>query len=103
MSRITTRIAVTAASVAVLAGVSVAATGSVAAAETGRQGVSENAVVGIPRGETTASTMESPTGWRVYSTLRSCMTAGNTLAQQGKLTGYRCEPRAAGGFYLIHW
>jgi hypothetical protein len=78
MSRIRSRIAVTAAALAVVVGASVATTGSAAVADT-------------PTGHLPAR----------YPTLLGCQAKGNQLAQQGQLTGYECVPAARGGYYLI--
>ncbi|MDT0267665.1 hypothetical protein RM844_15365 [Streptomyces sp. DSM 44915] len=73
MSKLKMRVAVAAASLAVLAGVSVATAGSAAASA------------------------------RIFGTLAGCQTAGNTLAQQGELIGYECVPTLHGGYYLYTW
>ncbi|MDX3227090.1 hypothetical protein [Streptomyces sp. ME19-01-6] len=38
----------------------------------------------------------------VYSSLGKCLTKGNTLAQQGAITTFTCEPRS-GGRYAFYY
>ncbi|WP_129838649.1 hypothetical protein [Streptomyces sp. RFCAC02] len=46
---------------------------------------------------TAASASAAPRGF----TYAGCITAGNILAQQGKLTGYTCVRQADGSYYLV--
>ncbi|MDT0267664.1 hypothetical protein RM844_15360 [Streptomyces sp. DSM 44915] len=81
MSKIKMRVAATAASLAVLGGVSVATAGSAAA-------VDRTPPFTFPA---------SPTAYG------ACLTAGNVLAQQGKLIGFNCVATPGGGYRLIIW
>ena len=73
MSKFMSRAAVTVAGLAVIAGASIATAGTAAADQ------------------------------KTYFTLHDCMYAGNTLAQQGQLTGYNCVRNSLGHYTLYIW
>ncbi|MDX3225256.1 hypothetical protein [Streptomyces sp. ME19-01-6] len=58
------------------------------------------AVVAIPLTAGSASADSASPRWRYYASYTSevrCQTAGNTLAQQGKITAFQCNARIVNG------
>ncbi|RKN06251.1 hypothetical protein [Streptomyces radicis] len=98
MSKFMSRAAATVVGLAVLTGVSVATAGSATAATTGNGGPTS-----VVLNSDSTARAAAPSWPRNYPSLRACMTAGNTLAQQGKLIGYECVPIGGGHYALITW
>ncbi|MFD2421099.1 hypothetical protein [Amycolatopsis pigmentata] len=57
------------------------------------------AIVATTAGTASADSLQP----RHYSSLLLCQTAGNTLAQQGKLTGFNCVQAGPDNFLLYIW